>query len=177
MKLNTDFGLIDIVNERAYTFGSADNVRTYVFEKNLSKEARPTSIHGIILDTKPLAVFGAGGASGVHDRSAILVKDRLYLAVGDQVVCISPKPFQFNWAVQTDPAACFGVYFEPKHTALISHGELEISRFSEHGKILWSVSGADIFSEGFELLPICIKAIDFNGQIYCFSYENGKDIV
>jgi hypothetical protein len=83
------------------------------------------------------------------------------------------RPFEIEWFVQVDAATCFGIYFDVPHSALISHGELEIARLSYDGAILWSRSGADIFSEGFSMLPGYVEAIDFNGQAYRFDYETG----
>lgn len=178
MKLQSELGLIEIVDERAYTFGSADNVRAYPFEMMLAERSLITSVHGIKLDGQPVAVFGAsGGGTTVHEDSAIWLNASLYLAVGDRVVSLCLRPFRFRWALQTDMVTCFGVYFDPRRSALLSHGELEISRFSEEGQILWNASGADIFSEGFDLLPDAVKVTDFYGKKYSFDYETGKETV
>jgi hypothetical protein len=177
MRIETDVGIVDVVNEPMYSFGSVDNARNYPFPINLALKHRPSSIHGILLNEKPLAVFGrTGGASGVHAHSALHKHGHLYLAVGDSVVCFDPDPFQFNWAVQVDPATCFGVYFDDVHSALFSHGELEIARLSKDGKLEWGASGADVFTEGFALRPKFVEAIDFNGKVYQFEYESGESI-
>lgn len=86
------------------------------------------------------------------------------------------RPFEIKWCAQVDAATCFGIYFDTQHNALISHGELEIARLLPDGAILWSRSGADIFSEGFSMLPGYVEAIDFNGQTYRFGYETGLPI-
>lgn len=178
MRTNTSVGLVELLHEHAYTFGSADNVRQYRFERNLTDRRRPCSAHGVVLDGVPLAIFGAGGgATGVHDRSLASVQDLLYLAVGDSVVCMRLEPFLFKWALQTDSATCFGVYFEERTGALISHGELDIVRFSAEGSILWRASGADIFSGDFSLQPGFIEAVDWNGRVYRFNYDEGRDLV
>ncbi|HEY0683790.1 MAG TPA: hypothetical protein VGD45_15765 [Steroidobacter sp.] len=175
MQLQTDVGLIEVVNGPTYTFGSADNVRSYSVTKNFAGVSRPSSIHGLILDGVPIAVFGqAGGASGVHEHSLVYVDGLLYLAVGDSVVCVRPKPFSFEWALQTDPATCFGVHFDERHRALISHGELAISRFSSEGSLIWQVCGEDIFTGPFSLRPEYIEATDWNGRICRFSYNIGQ---
>jgi hypothetical protein len=59
---------------------------------------------------------------------------------------------------------------------MVSHGELEISRVSDDGVLLWSSSGADIFTEGFSLKPECIEVADFNGRKYRFSYASGAEV-
>jgi hypothetical protein len=42
---------------------------------------------------------------------------------------------------------------------------------------VWSKSGADIFTGGFELLPEYIRVADFKGKIYRFSYADGNEPV
>jgi hypothetical protein len=174
MQIDTSAGLIEVVDEPTYRFGSADNARHYSFARNLANQSRPASVHGLILDGSSLAVFGRGGGpSGVHEHSLVYVEGLLYLAVGDCVVCVDPKPFSFKWMLQTDSATCFGIHFDERHRALISHGELEISRFSSDGNLMWSVSGADIFTGRFSLHPTYVEAIDWNGNVYRLSYDDG----
>lgn len=178
MKIDTQQGEIEIVNEPTYTFGSADNVRKYSFEVCLSREGHISSIHGVLLNGDPKVVIGAaGGASGIHPHTAVVIADRVYVAVGDSVVCLSLDPMQVIWSTQVDSATCFGVYYDRKRSALLSHGELEIARFSKDGEIIWSASGADIFSEGFSLEADAISATDFNGAVYNFDYETGRQFV
>ena len=174
MRLNSEFGEIEIVDEPTYTFCSQDNPRSYPFELDLSNDGRPNAIHGVLLDGEPVAVFGDYRCSAVHQHSAIFHKGKVLLAVGGQVVCFRPKPVQFEWNLEIDPAACFGLHFQPEWQAFISRGELEIARFSDEGRVLWASSGADIFSEGFCLHPNFIEAVDFNGKIYHFSYPTGE---
>lgn len=175
MQIETDAGIVEVINEPAYTFGSADNVRSYEIEHDLSTESAPSSVHGLILDGVPIAVFGrSGGASGVHEHSAAYVDGSLYLAVGDCVVCVGLRPYRFQWMLQTDFATCFGIHFDARHRALISHGELEIARFSTDGNLIWSTSGADIFTGPLSLHPDCVEAVDWNEQVHRFRYEDGS---
>ncbi|OQX17128.1 MAG: hypothetical protein BWK76_10575 [Desulfobulbaceae bacterium A2] len=178
MHIDCSAGHIELVNEPAYTFGSTDNVHRYGFSRHLDREFVPSSVHGVFLNGEPLAVFGdSGGGTAVHAHSAVVVDELLFLAVGCHVVCLRPVPFEFKWALQTDAATCFGVYFDQAHQALISHGELEITRFTEDGMPVWSSSGADIFTEGFTLGPQCIEVRDFEGKAYRFNYVDGSPCV
>jgi hypothetical protein len=177
MIIQGKFGAIELINERAYTFGSVDNVRRYKFEKHFDKEYKPSSIHGVFLNDEPLAVFGSsGGGTGIHEHSAILLNDDLYLAVGNHLLCMTLQPFQLKWETQPDEATLFGIHYDREHSALLSHGELEIARLSTEGKILWCSSGADIFTGKFELQPKYIQVTDFNGKVYRFSYDDGKEV-
>lgn len=174
MRIETDVGEIEVLDEPTYTFGSADNVRSYPFAEALSSESRLFARHGVFLNGEPIAVFGDAGCTGVHQHSALYLNGQVFLAIGNKVVCFSPKPFEFRWQLQVDSAACFGVHYQTEQNALLSHGELEIARFSEDGRLLWSASGADIFSEGFRLLPEWVEAADFNQRVYRFSYADGN---
>ena len=62
--------IVEVVNESAYAFGSSDNVRQYPFELDLSDGYRPSSVHGVLIEGEPIAVFGtSGGTTGVHANS------------------------------------------------------------------------------------------------------------
>jgi outer membrane protein assembly factor BamB len=133
-----------------------------------------SSVHGVRADEKWSAVFAAsGGPSTVHQHSAVDVDGRLFLAVGDHVVCLNLATGLREWSRCVDLATCFGVYWDCRHKALISHGELQISRFSVTGEEIWSASGADIFTEGFQCLDNGIEVIDFNRSVYLFDYRTG----
>ncbi|MBR8185763.1 hypothetical protein KDW54_25580 [Burkholderia ambifaria] len=177
-KLDTQYGLLSVVNEPKYSFESKDNARSYPLEIRLAHDSI-TSIHGVALNGHDVVVVGAtGGCSTVHDRSALVIDGKLYLAVGDQVACLSLElPYRLIWSTRVDTATCFGVYWDSKRATLISHGELEIARLSLHGDLLWQASGADIFTEGFRLLPDYIEAIDFNQTTYRFDYETGDAVL
>lgn len=172
--LTCDLDKVKIVDEPTYTFGSVDNARRYRYEIPLVSEERPTSIHGVLLNDEPIVVFGAGGGcSTVHEHSGLVLDSKLYLAVGDRIVCFVPLDQRLAWSSQVDSVTCFGIYYNPCRHALVSHGELEITRIDEAGEILWSSSGADIFFGGFRLEVEYISAVDFDGREYRFSYETG----
>ena len=177
MKINTHVGEVTIINESTYTFGSSDNTRTYPHARNLNSPARPVSVHGVLLDQEPLIVVGAGGgATQVHDHCALWLKERLYLAVCDTVVCIKLQPFELLWSLRVDSATCFGIHFHPETEALLSHGELEITRFTETGTILWKSGRYDIFTGPITLNQSFIEAEDFNGHLHRFSYSTGQNV-
>jgi hypothetical protein len=175
MKTPDPASRVQIINEPSYSFGSADNLRRYDTEVDLTDGYRPSSVHGVIVDGRPTLVIGdAGGASGVHDHSLLILDSRAFVAVGAHVVCFTIGNLHPDWALKTDEATCLGVYYDREHDALISHGELTISRFSSDGEIIWSEGGADIFSEGFSMLPEHIDAIDFDHRVYDFDYLTGE---
>ncbi|MEM7390718.1 MAG: hypothetical protein AAF492_00100 [Verrucomicrobiota bacterium] len=168
--------MIALQDEPSYVFGSVGNVRLYPSEWLIDKEDRPSSRHGVLIDGELFAVIGAcGGSTGIHGHSLLQQEDSAYIAVGDQVVSLDLKEKEMRWSLKIDEATCLGVYYAKEHDALISHGELLISRFSSNGRILWQSGGSDIFTKGFSLLNDCIHVIDFEGAEYRFSYEDGKE--
>lgn len=175
MEIQSPCGLITVVNEPTYSFNSTDNFRSYSIEVQLVDDSI-SSIHGVTLNGDGVVIVGAdGGYSSVHERSALVVDSRLFLAVGNQVACLSLElPHRVLWSLRVDAATCFGIHWEDQHGALISHGELEISRLSTDGDLIWQASGTDIFSEGLRLLPHYVEAIDFNGSVYQFDYMTGQ---
>jgi len=176
MNTATPHGQLSIVNEPAYTFGSADNVRTYPTEVLLGSKAQAVSAHGVLLDGKPIAVVGAtGGATGVHDHSALWIDNRLLLAVCDSVACAQLQPLEICWSLRVDDATCFGLHFHEKSGSLLSHGELLLTRFTMDGAILWQSGGRDIFTGSLELGEELVFVEDFNGHVHAFSYGDGTN--
>ncbi len=176
MKLTSSVGEITIINEPTYTFGSADNARWYPIAENLDSPAKPCSVHGIALDGELVAVFGAtGGATGVHQHSAVYANGRLYLALCDRVICMELAPFRKKWALRVDTATCFGLHLHRPTNTVLSHGELQITRFTLDGDILWQSSGRDIFTEEFSVDGELVRAVDFNGSEHRFRVADGHD--
>jgi hypothetical protein len=114
-----------------------------------------------------------GGASRIHSASALVRENQLLVAVGSYLCALQLPGLQVDWQVQVDFATCFGVYYSETCDAYFSHGELEVARVSCSGTLVWSASGKDIFSEGFELHSDHIKVIDFNREAYRIDLETG----
>lgn len=156
---------------------SADNIRAYDRVHRL--DGPQSSVHGLKVYQDNVLVSNAvllagGGASGVHEHSAIATPEVIYLAVGDHVASLSLPMMNLVWATKVDSATCFGVHAIPESSDIISHGELEIARLSAEGRIMWSSSGRDIFSGEIKVLPDVVQAVDFEERTYLFDLLNGK---
>ena len=178
MKLQIGHALIEIVDESASLWGSAKNARIYIEEVHLEERgAQATSRHGIVINGVPVVVFFASrGCTTVHDNSAVHLDGCLYLAVGNHVAAFDVVSRKVKWATAVDWATCFGVYYFSEKDALISHGELEISRLDMNGAVLWNASGRDIFSEGIRLTDAWVEAVDFYHERYRFDYATGEAV-
>ena len=119
-------------------------------------------------------LLAVGGGSGVHAHSAFVRGDTCFVAVGPFVCALELPTLRLLWHTRADTATCFGVYDAPSYASIISHGEFEIVRLSYSGQLLWSASGRDIFSEGFEIHEHHAEAIDFAGTRYTFELETGR---
>lgn len=168
---------ITIVDEPCYSFSSADNSRRYGREYLLERQHRTSSVHGVLLNEVPLAVFGAaGGCSGVHAHCALIHSGRLYIAVGDHLACFDLERKELAWATKVDEVTCFGVYYHQREEAIFCHGELAVCRLDLQGNVVWSESGADIFTGEFSLGAAGVYVTDFNGRKYSLSLVGGNEI-
>jgi hypothetical protein len=141
----------------------------------------PTSWHSVTIRTGEetsidILLKADGGASGVHAHSALVARNRLFVAVGAYVACLQIPDLELLWATQTDEATCFGVYWSAERRCLISHGELEIARFDEDGNVLWRAFGADIFTGDFRLEAAWIEVTDFDDRSYRFDIDTGRQL-
>jgi hypothetical protein len=171
--------VIELVDEPLFGFGSQDNHARYQREEILGGSGfQLSSRHGVIsmVEGKPVAsvIFGApGGASGVHTHSLALLDGRGFLAVGPFIVCFALPLLTTCWVQEVDQATCFGIHVCPDRRSLISHGELEISRLTLSGNILWQGGGRDVFSGTVSVRSSTVVAEDFNGDVYSFDLQTG----
>ena len=179
MEIHSGPIVLTVEDDPTYSLGSVDNIRAYGREYSFCGEYRPTSKYGVSCQepgqpTHSCILLAAAGATRVNRQSAVIVGERCFIAIGDMLCSLSLPALQLFWARKVDPATCFGVYYLPEHECLISHGELEIARVSLDGEVVWSASGKDIFSEGFQLAGDFVEAIDFNHEVYHFDIATGR---
>lgn len=175
---------VSIIADSTHSVGSADNIHAYDHEYGLEDElgeSAVTSRHAVrVSDNNEVVatciLFAGGGASGVHEHSAIIHDESCIIAVGPFMASLEVPSLKLRWTCQTDAATCFGVYRSEKHECLISHGELEIACVSYDGQLVWSSSGGDIFTNGFTLRDDSVRVVDFNGRHYTFDIETGREI-
>lgn len=114
------------------------------------------------------------GASGFTRDSAFIHRGACIIGAGNQMLSLSLPDLDLHWVTEVDMASCFGVFHAPKHESYVSWGELEIKRISYAGKVIWSASGKDIFTNGFEILQDTIEVVDFNNERYRIDILTGK---
>lgn len=177
MKFELESGCLELIDEcvSGYVFGSADNLRRYPQEINLSTDPRPNISVGILLEGRPKLVVGTfGGLTRLHEHSAVLVDEQLFMALAGLILCVNTCAFTLERAIEADPMTCFGVYYDSKRKSLISHGEIEIARFTLDGACVWRTSGPDIWTGPFELKPDAIHATIWDETPARVDYESGE---
>ncbi len=169
---------VHLVDELMYTPGSADNVRKYKTEMCRDKESWHACAVGVVVgdieapETSAI-LLGVGGATSINPNSICYKSNTCFIAVGDSVFALNLPSLKLQWCKKVDFATCFGVYWHAGHNCLITWGEVEVCRLTESGIKIWSASGSDIFTEGFELKKEHIELTDFNKEKYVINYKNG----
>ena len=178
---------IKLVNAEQYTLNSADNIESYdveYFQGDINGDRYyPTSKHGIRIfendeEIRSAIVCETGGATGIHEESALINGNDLYLCCCDNVYCLSIPNLDLKWNKRLDPATCFGIYSFKGD--FIIHGELQISRIDLDGNQKWTFGARDIFvtedgSDSFKIKEDKIHLKDWMGYNYIID-ENGKEI-
>jgi hypothetical protein len=171
---------LDLLDEPAHAIDPADNVRLYDREYLLAGSPHQIiSCHGVILrqgrvNQASCMLLAGGGPTTVHERSAVVVGENCFVAVGDRLCCLALPALTLRWNRKVDFATCFGVYYSTDHNCLLSHGECEIARLSLSGDIAWSAGGADVLTEGFRLLRDHVEVTDFYRVVYRFDLLTGR---
>lgn len=142
----------------------------------------PSSRHSVeVLDpagnSRTCMLTAGGGASCVHERSALVHDRNVIIAVGPYLCALGLPRLDLDWTVEVDGATCFGVWYSAKHDCYVSHGELEVTRVTLDGKIVWSAGGKDIFSEGFALYDDYAEVVDFNHETYRIDLSSGYSTI
>ncbi len=105
----------------------------------------------------------------IGDKSVLIEGDKLVLCWGDTVFCLSVPDLELIWKTRADQATCFDIYKLDEDYLI--HGELNISRISKDGKLLWEFGARDIFvsdngKDIFELHSDHILVSDFENTVY-----------
>lgn len=171
---------IVMYDDPTYTLGSADNLRVYEHEYWFGEQGYyPSSQHSLRImegdsEVGSCIIFAADGATCVHEHSALLHEQFCIVAASSFMCSLAIPSLRLHWHTQVDWATCFGVYHAIKHNCYISHGELEVACVSYTGELVWSVSGKDIFTNGFRLNDDYIEVVDWNDQIYHIRLPSGE---
>ncbi len=136
LNLETENCEIELRNESIYTPNSADN--KFVFDKELfldDEEDYISSKHSVVVscqngETHSCILLAGGRASGIHKNSALVHGEKLLVAVGNFVCCLSLPKLEFEWRTKTDWATCFGIYHSTEHEWRTGHYTADVFRRS-----------------------------------------------
>ena len=128
---------------------------------------------------KSAIISACGGVSRIHGKSQVVNEERIVICCSNQIFSLSIPSLNLNWQTKADEATCISI-FELNRDFII-HGELEISRISNGGKIIWQRMGADIFTtlegkeDDFKLTDKYIFVTDWENRKYQFDF-NGNEV-
>ncbi len=170
---------ISVRDEPTYSRNSTDNARSYKHEYIRSEKYEHISAHGIVVGDidspdSSAVVLGVGGTTTTSENSIAHNNTTLYVAAGDAVFALSFPSLNLKWCKKVDFATCFGVYWHQDKSCIITWGELSVGCYDENGSEIWSTSGPDIFTEGFEIDSGYIKLTDFNNEKHVVNLETGE---
>lgn len=185
MKLNYKNYEIEVFDEPNYTLNSVDNIRTYnkvyFTGKDYEDRFQPTSKHGIIIKELSTEISSAiiceiGGGTGIFENSFIIEDDKIWIRVCNKIYCLELPNLELRWSKELDYATVFE--FHKIENDFITRGEMEITRFTKNGEIVWSFGGRDIWvnTKGKTELSIendKIRLFDFESNEYILSF-NGE---
>ena len=177
-----------ILDDSNYVLNSTDNPAPYgiehfdrMFDSHSTSAA---SQHGIRVIKDDVEIASAiiceiGGATTVHDHSAVISNESILICCSDKVYSLSLPDLQINWKKRLDLATCLAIYSFKGD--FIIHGELQITRIDNMGNEIWSFSAKDIFvtadgKESIEITGDAIKVRDWNGDEFTLN-ENGQVIM
>jgi hypothetical protein len=171
---------VEFYDDPTYTFGSMDN--NCVYSKTYfgdGGQKYPIAKHGVkilkedqVIDS--CIIIGSGGATGVHQNSALLDNDQFVLCCCDTIFCLTLPSLGLKWKTKADPATCFQIF---KHEDdYIIHGELQVTKIDQTGQIKWEFGGADIFvsidgEEEFKIENDGIMLTDFTKAKYKIDFD------
>lgn len=183
MKIETGKYQVELSKESTYKKDSTDN--KFQFEHHYFEEEEyqfSTQIGIKVYEKENLIssaiICASGGASGIHKNSQIVNMDKIVICCSDQIFSLSIPNLKLNWNTKAGSATCFEIF--KLEEDFIIHGELEISRLSKDGKIIWQKSGADIFTtleskkDDFKLTDKYIFATDWGNRKYQFDFDGNE---
>ncbi|WP_276166497.1 hypothetical protein [Zobellia alginiliquefaciens] len=174
--------IVKLLNESDFQIGSKDNNIEYRKSFFTESDFILATKFGIQILENGLesqnAIIGAeGGASGLHETSQIIEKERILVCCGDTIFCLGIPDLNLIWKSKVDEFTCFEIF--KIENGYIVHGEMEISRIDDDGQIVWKNGGADIFvsadkTDDFEISDNYIKALDWDKKVYKWDFDGNE---
>src|SRR5688572_10646834 len=121
---------VEIVDDPMFSVGSVDNKINHesVFGEG---DHYYSSKHAVLVYEEEqlrnsALVYSGGGATGVHENSATICNEAIFICCGFKLFSLSLPDLGLRWAARADDVCCFGVFAYDQD--LIVHGEVSVSR-------------------------------------------------
>ncbi len=179
MKFEIGKYLIELLNDTDYNQDSNDNANKYSKIYLSESDFQLTTKIGVkifenITEFNSAIIGADGGASGLHKTSQIVEPNRILICCSNLVFCLEVPTLNLIWKTKVDKITAFEIV--KIEGGYLIHGELEITRIDDCGKIIWQNSGADIFvspnkDNNFEVQDNFIKVTDWNNKSYIWNLD------
>lgn len=138
----------------------------------------PTSCHRVEVlhgseKVAQLQLQASKGETGIHQHSACIADDILFIACGAYVTALQLPDLHLLWSTQVDELTCFGVHHNLVHHCLITHGELSITRINFDGSLVWQANADKVFTGPLEADGAVISVTDDAGNRHEFDASTG----
>lgn len=163
--------------EHAYDPGSADNPRRYRHELSLAPHEPARSCLGVrclvggheegsLLLASDHPLLASDGLAATKD-------DTLFLGAGTHLVALRLPSLEHLWTAPCDEVAVLGVHLVEHGTALVTHGELTVRRFTLTGAEAWRAEGSDAFFGDLRIEGDQVLVEDAVGVLHRFDLATG----
>jgi hypothetical protein len=179
---------VEIFNDSVSNYSENDNIHKYDFVYKQVDGYQCSTIIGIKIYEnngyendvilKSALIGASGGRTGVYENSFVFELNKIIICCSDTVFCLSIPDLSLLWKAQADMACCFEIF--KYKTDFIVHGELEITRLGEDGRIIWQRGGTDIFTrlnsekDDFSITENFILATDWDNRKYKFDLDGNQ---
>ncbi len=174
---------ITINEDQGYTYGSADNIQSYVFEYLLNCSNRVDIISNCAIqvtdefeEVVSCILLANGYWTHIHEHSVIVHDNSCIVAVGCCVASVSLPHLQLEWSKIVDDSKCEEIHTVANGKNLITRGSNRIACLTYRGKLIWEIKGGYEFFNGFCLHEKHLEIIDWDHNTCCLDLATGCKI-
>ncbi|WP_339910496.1 hypothetical protein [Symmachiella dynata] len=174
---------VTIAEDREYTYGSADNVKSYQTEFLLDCTGRADIRSNCVIrvadefeEVASCILLARSYAVSLGEHSVILHNDSCVIAVGSCLASVSLPKLQLEWSAIVDEFRCKEIHASANGKNIITRGSNRIACLTYRGELIWETKGGYQFSDGFQVRDDCLKVVDWDDVPRLFDISTGKEI-
>jgi hypothetical protein len=114
-----------------------------------------------------------GGGVSATAKAVYVRGDTCYVAAARYVVALALPTLALAWSVRADTSLVYELHYAKEYASLLTWGECEVARIDLCGQVIWTMSGKDIFTNGFTMGEDTLEVVDFNHERYRVALATG----